>query len=113
MKGGNGRHWTKDQTMRQVKRAAVCIRPKQAYIDWANGLDEEGVKIGAEYTPEENVYLIDDMPEGNLDPERLLEAYYTAIFEEELGAWHRVEADWPQLRDYKRFQAWFEIEVHS
>ena len=99
--------------MRRVKRAAVCVRPKQPYIDWANGLDEDGVKIGVEFMPDENVYLIDDMPEGSIDPEGLLEPYYAAIFEEELGAWHRVEAEWPQRRNFKTFQAWFEIEVHS
>ena len=72
--------------MQRVKRAAVCVRPKQAYIDRANGLDEDGVKIGTEFTPEENVYLIDDIPEGSLDPERLLEVYFAVIFEEVLGA---------------------------
>jgi hypothetical protein len=35
------------------------------------------------------------------------------MFEEELNAWHRVEADWPQHRDFAMFQAWFEIEIHS
>ncbi len=39
--------------------------------------------------------------------------YYEAIFEEELGAWHRVEADWPRQRNLKLFLAWFEVEVHS
>ena len=77
--------------MRRVKRAAVCIRPKQPYIDWANGLDEDGVKIGVEFTPEETVYLIDDMPEGSIDPEAMLEPYCAVIFEEELGAWHRLK----------------------
>ena len=99
--------------MRRVKRAAVCIRPKQPYIDWANGLEEDGVKIGSEFMPEETVYLIDDIPEGSIDPEAMLEPYYAVIFEEELGAWHRVEADWPKRCDFETFQAWFEIEVHS
>ncbi len=94
--------------MRRVKRAAVSVRPKQPYLDWANALDEDGVKIGAEFKPDENIYLIDDIPEGHLDPEALLEPYYEAIFEEDLGAWHRVEGDWPQGRDFATFQAWFE-----
>jgi hypothetical protein len=29
-------------------------------------LDENGVKIGAEFMPDENIYLIDDIPEGRL-----------------------------------------------
>ena len=46
--------------MRRVKRAALSVKPKQPYIDWANGLDEDGVKIGTEYTPEGTIYLVDD-----------------------------------------------------
>src|SRR5579862_6452594 len=99
--------------MRRVKRAAISIKPKQPYIDWANGLDEDGVKIGAAFTPDENIYLVDDLPEGGLDPAVLLEPYFEAIFEEELNGWHRVAEDWPPQRDFALFQAWFEIEIHS
>jgi hypothetical protein len=99
--------------MRRVKRAAVSIKPKQPYIDWANGLDESGVKIGTEYTPEETIYLVDDLPEGGLAAEIVLEPYFDSIFEEELNAWHRLEEDWLQERGFRLFQAWFEIEIHS
>ena len=44
--------------MRLVKRAAITVTPKQPYIDWANGLDEDGVKIGEDFEPEKSVYLI-------------------------------------------------------
>jgi hypothetical protein len=37
--------------MRLVKRAAITVTPKQPYIDWANGLDEDGVKIGRISSP--------------------------------------------------------------
>ncbi len=43
----------------------------------------------------------------------MLDRHYAAIFEEELGAWHRVEADWPTRRDLRTFLAWFEVDVHS
>jgi hypothetical protein len=39
--------------MRRVKRTAISLKPKQAYVDWANSLDKDGVKIGTEFTPEE------------------------------------------------------------
>jgi hypothetical protein len=32
-----------------------------------------GVKIGTEFMPKETVYLIDDLAEGSIDPEALLE----------------------------------------
>ena len=44
--------------MQQVKRAAITVTPKQPYIDWANSIDEDGVKIGEDFWPERQVYLI-------------------------------------------------------
>jgi hypothetical protein len=35
--------------MRQVNRAAITVTPKQPYIDWANSIDEDGVKIGEDF----------------------------------------------------------------
>ncbi len=99
--------------MRRVKRAAVSIKPRQPYIDWANSLDPAGVKIGVDFMPEGRVYLVEDVPEGLLDVPALVEPYYEVIWEEELGAWHRREADWPPQRDFTTFQAWFELELHS
>ncbi len=71
------------------------------------------MKIGSEFTPEANIYLIEDSGEVQLDLETLLKPYYAAIFEQELGARHRVEADWPTRRDLRTFLAWFEVDVHS
>lgn len=99
--------------MRRVKRMAIRLRPKQPYIQWANALDEDGVKIGIDFTPEENIYLLPESDEPLHNLARLLEPYYQDIFEEELGSWHRVEADWPARRDLTTFLAWFEVEVHS
>jgi hypothetical protein len=44
--------------MRWVKRAAITVTPKQPYIDWANRLDEDGVKIGEDFQPEQHIYPI-------------------------------------------------------
>ncbi len=99
--------------MRRVKRAAVNTKPRQPYIDWANSLDPDGVKIGVDYMPEGCVSWVEDVPEGLLDVPALVEPHYEVIWEEELGAWHRREADWPQWRDFTTFQAWFELELHS
>ncbi len=99
--------------MRRVRRTAISLKAKQPYIKWANGLEAGGVKIGTEFTPEGNIYLIADSADQPVTLETLLEPYYAAIFEEELGAWHRVEADWPRRRDLTTFLAWFDVEVHS
>jgi hypothetical protein len=99
--------------MRRVKRAAVSIRSKQLSMDWANALETGGVKIGVDFMPEGRIYLVDDITEGLLDVPAVVEPYYGLTWEEELGAWHRLEKDWPRRRDFTTFQAWFEVEVHS
>lgn len=55
--------------MRRVKRTAVSIKPKQPYLVWTNGLEEGGVKLGLDFMPEETIYLVDDLAEGDLDLE--------------------------------------------
>jgi hypothetical protein len=74
--------------------------------------NQEGVKIGVDFRPEGRIYLVDEMPEGVLDVLAILGPYYERIWEEELGAWHRLEAAWPKRRDFMTFQAWVEIAVH-
>jgi hypothetical protein len=99
--------------MRRVKRTAITVKPKQPYIEWANGLEEGGVKLGEDFTPELNVYLVEDIADAILDIEAIVAPHYEAIFEEELVAWHRRASDWPQRRDLATFLAWFEVEIHS
>ena len=99
--------------MRRLKRTALSVTPKRPYIDWANALEAGGVKIGPEFMPEQTIYLVEDTTEQALDLRTLLGPYYAAIFEEELGGWHRRESEWPARRDLSPFLAWFEVEIHS
>jgi hypothetical protein len=100
--------------MRLVKRAAITVTPKQPYVDWANGLEEDGVKIGEDLWPERHVYLIGDVSDViPFDCDVIVRPYFKAIFDEELNAWHRRESDWPTPRTYETFLEWFEVEVHS
>ncbi len=91
--------------MRRVKRMAVRVTPKAPHINWANGLEAGGVKLGSESMPEGNSYLIEDGDDLALNLEELQDRLSAAIFEEELGAWHRVEAEGPQRRDLAAFLA--------
>ncbi len=63
--------------------------------------------------PEGTIYLIEDSDDLALNLEALLDRHDATIFEEELGAGHRMEAAGPQRRDLATFLAWFEVEVHS
>ena len=51
--------------MRRVKRTAVIVIPKQPYFDWANSMDDGGVKLGGDYSSEHTIYLVEDVT-GNL-----------------------------------------------
>lgn len=99
--------------IRQLKRTAIIVKPKAPYIQWANSLDDDGVKLGEDFEPEHMVYLIEDMGDYLVDIEAMIEPYYEFIFEEELNAWHRRESDWPVNRDLSTFLEWFDVEYHS
>lgn len=100
--------------MRLVKRAAVTVTPKKPYITWANSLDEDGVKIGEDFTPEGRVYLIGDVADiFPFDRDIIVRPYFKEIFDEELNSWHRRESEWPSPRTYEIFLEWFEVAVHS
>ena len=96
-----------------VNRSALLVRRKKPYIDWANSLDEDGPRLGLEEALNDStVYLVDEIGYHG-DAEEAIRKYYSTIFEQELVVWHLVEKDWPQKRDLKTFQDWFEVEAHS
>ena len=99
--------------MRLVNRAAIIVKPKQPYIEWANALNDHGPKLVPSSQPEHTIYLIEDVSEYMFDVEAFVRPYFKVIFEHELVAWHRVESDWPTNRDFATFLKWFDVEVHS
>jgi hypothetical protein len=96
-----------------VNRAAITVRPKQPYVDWANALDHDGPRMSPERLRERSVYLIEDLSEYLVDEESVIKRYFKEIFAHELRAWHRIEDDWPKKRGFVTFMDWFEVEVHS
>ena len=99
--------------MKRLKRTAVIVIPKQPYIDWANSLEEGGVKIGVDYTPEHTIYLVEDITGYMVDTVEIIKPHFEFIFEEELNSWHRLVSNWPPNRDLDTFLEWFEVEIHS
>jgi hypothetical protein len=98
---------------RQVKRTAIIVKPRLPYIQWANSLDDDGVKLGEDFEPEHTVYLIEDIGDYEVDVKAMVAPYFEFIFEEELNEWHRLESDWPARRDLATFLKWFDVEYHS
>ncbi len=93
-----------------LNRAALIVRPKQPYLDWARTLDDSGIL--PDPAEEETVYLIPSYEDDD-EAERLLRRIYGEIFERELYGWHTDESAWPQNRTLALFRSWFQIELHS
>lgn len=93
-----------------LNRGVVIVRPKQAYLDWAAGLDDSGVV--PDPNDEQTVYLI---PSYKNDEQawEILEEVYPTIFENELSGWHTDESAWPPKRGFAMFREWFRVELHS
>ena len=96
-----------------VKRAAITVTPKQPYMHCANTTYEDGVKLGEEYLPEKQIYLIEDISDMPFDEEAIVRPYFEMVFEEELNGWRRLESAWPSPRTFDTFLDWFEVEIHS
>lgn len=92
--------------MNSINRAAVVVRPKAPFFEWARSL-EGGLPEATE--PWSSVYLVD--AGENEDPSRVLRRCFALIFEEQLEAWHRHIDDWPKPRTMVFFRDWFEAEV--
>jgi hypothetical protein len=96
-----------------LNKVALIVRPKQPYIDWANGLEEGGPKLSLESPEQEHtIYLVEESS-LDLDPEPSLRRHYSAIFEQELAGWHRDPSEWPRQRNLNTFLKWFDIKIHS
>ncbi len=89
-----------------INRAAIVVRPKTPFFDWARSL-EGGLPERAEAWY--SVYLVEAAETD--DPTKLLRRHFAAIFEEQLASWHRVVDDWPSPRTFAMFQQWFDAEV--
>ena len=92
--------------MQSINRAAIYVRPKQPFFDWAKSL-EGGLPEGE--STWSSVYLA-DQDDGEL-PEAIIARHFFEIFDEQLEAWHTLESDWPKARTLTMFQQWFECEV--
>jgi hypothetical protein len=93
-------------------RHGLLIRRKQPYLDWANSLDDEAVKLTEDLSASErSLFLVPELDgEPRLAP--LLEEFWEAIFEHELGAWHLSEDRWPAPRTREMFDQWFDVELN-
>ena len=92
--------------MNFVNRAAIVVRPKEPFFDWARSL-EGGVPENTK--PWSSVYLVDR--DAKDDAKKIVSRNYSAIFEEQLEGWLRVPDEWPAPRTLALFEKWFDAQV--
>ena len=97
---------------RCINRTAIVIRPRQPYLDWAAGVDDEAPEHAKGLEKRVSIYLVAEDPAGK-EETAPLEDYYEEIFETELAAWWTDEKDWPENLTLKMFQDWFEVTGES
>jgi len=97
-----------------VNRGALILRYKAPFIKWIEEADpaEQKMEITIDQVNNERtVYLISDEDAENV--EGWISENHETLFENELEGWYGDESLWPQKRNYKTFNEWFEVECHS
>jgi hypothetical protein len=97
-----------------VNRGALILRCKAPFVKWIEEADPTGKEMGMtvdRLNKERTVYLISDEDAENI--EGWISENYETLFENELEGWNTDESSWPQTRDYKTFNEWFDVECHS
>lgn len=89
-----------------INRSAIIIKPLQPFLDWCANLYPDEI----EEMKTTNTYLIS---EGIEDVDVWLKKKFDKIFSFELEFWHLNKKEWPQKRNYKMFQEWFQVDVST
>ena len=96
-----------------VNRGLVVVRPKQPFLDWLRRLPERVTDVVLDQLRADcNAYLVPEWEnvKGTGAGARSL---LRDDFEDELNAWHRIEAGWPKKRTVAVFREWFDVEPVS
>lgn len=98
--------------MRTLNRAALIVRLKEPYLQWAASVDEDGSADTESLRNHASIYLVAQDPRGEQETAPL-EDYFEQIFDMELEAWCLDEGKWPEQRDLKTFLEWFDVTGES
>jgi len=100
--------------MSYLYRHGLLVSHKQPYLDWANSVAEEDDPALSDELSRANrsLYLVPEV-EGGPEVDDLVEEFWTAIFEHELGSWILAPKKWPQDRTREMFDEWFDVELNQ
>ncbi len=98
---------------RTINRAALIVRPRQPYVDWANSVDDDGPRaILQALRTDPSIYLVEiiDLLE---DVDLLIDDTWEWIFREQLNGWMRDPDLWPEGLTREMFLGWFDCELST
>ena len=99
--------------MNTVNRGLLVIKPRLPFVEWINSTGGSDETISFEDARRDSaVYLIPELSDDKAVDSFLMKNYST-LFEQELAAWFLDEKGWPEVRDFRTFLEWFEVEFHS
>lgn len=90
--------------MNTINRTLLIVIPKKPYLDWVKSFNIE-IDAG-----EYSAYLIPEKYD-DYNYKDYLEKHFLDIFESELYGILKDPDFYPEKRDYKTFDKWFEINV--
>lgn len=97
--------------METVNRFALIVRPKRRFLEWANALEDAGMRLTMESLPGlTEVHLVEATFEAP-DREALIDEYADDMWEQLLFGWSTDEDTWPQNRTARTFRDWFDVTV--
>lgn len=100
--------------MNSINRMAVVIRPKAPFAQWVNNLpDMNGRVMSLEDLQQDCLVVLIPAYDRTQDAAAHVKEIYREIFGEELWGICTREEWFPPQQDWKTFQQWFDIEIHS
>ena len=91
-----------------IDRSAVVITYKKPFVDWITEVIDGEIDEFLEneiYSPK--VYLVEEVE----DLEKWIKKKYKSLFDLELQEYCLNKKKWPQKRNYKMFQQWFQVST--
>lgn len=100
--------------MEMINRAAVVVRPKQPFLDWAKLDDETGIAgdVIQDMHDDPTVFLVPEY-EDEEDQQAILQKSWPILFEAMLNGWLQDPESWPKNLTFEMFQDWFEVQMMS
>ncbi len=98
--------------MDSINRATVVVKPKQPFIDWLNTVFSDE-KYTLEKFRQNNLTFLIPIFDNPDDTIKYLKKSFHQIFDWELFGWYTDTDAWPENRNWKMFNEWFDIEVNS